>query len=115
MSRNSGEREPLLGNQSRENSNYTGAVGHSTSVVTSEEEEDESMAFKVMIKRAVRKQVKGCCSKENLKTKLPIMNWLPKYRYQMNKVLDMIDIKWGILYFLIFFFDFFFLVEYYFP
>ncbi|XP_062612183.1 sodium-independent sulfate anion transporter-like [Saccostrea cucullata] len=82
MSRNSGEREPLLGDQSRRrtNSNYSGERSQSISVPeTSQEEAGDSMGFTVLVKRTAKKQLNECCSKDNLKTKLPITKWLPQY------------------------------------
>ncbi|XP_061175475.1 sodium-independent sulfate anion transporter-like [Saccostrea echinata] len=82
MSRNSGEREPLLGDQSRRrtNSNYSGERSQSISAPeTSREEEEESMGFTVLVKKTAKKQLNDCCSKDNLKTKLPITKWLPQY------------------------------------
>lgn len=88
MSRHSGEREPLLGNQPRKRagSNYTGEEGglSSNTLPPSQERETEdesSMGFTMVVKRAAKKQINACCSKENLKTKLPITQWLPNYRY----------------------------------
>lgn len=89
MSRDSGEREPLLGNQPRKRagSNYTGEEGGLSSSALppsherETEEEESIMGFTVVVKRAAKKQINACCSKENLKTKLPITKWLPKYRY----------------------------------
>lgn len=88
MSRDSGEREPLLGNQPRKRSgsNYTGEEGGLNSNILPpsqerETEEESSMGFTVVVKRAAKKQINACCRKENLKTKLPITKWLPKYRY----------------------------------
>ncbi|XP_052687884.1 sodium-independent sulfate anion transporter-like isoform X1 [Crassostrea angulata] len=90
MSRDSGEREPLLGNQPRKRagSNYTGEEGglSSSALPPSHEretgEEESIMGFTVVVKRAAKKQINACCSKENLKTKLPITKWLPNYSLQ---------------------------------
>lgn len=86
MSRDLGEREPLLGNQPRKRagSNYTGEEGGLSSNAPppsqERETEDESnMGFTLVVKRAAKKQINACCSKENLKTKLPITQWLPNY------------------------------------
>jgi hypothetical protein len=80
MSCDSGEREPLLGNQSRQrtSSNYTGESSSSSSGRI----EEEDMGMTVVIKKVAKKQLNACCSKDNLKTKFPISKWLPEYRYK---------------------------------
>lgn len=40
------------------------------------------MGMTVAIKKAAKKQLDACCSKDNLKTKFPITKWLPEYRYR---------------------------------
>lgn len=108
MSRDSGEREPLLGNQPRKRagSNYTGEEGGLSSNalpqshVRETEEEESIMGFTVVVKRAAKKQINACCSKENLKTKLPITKWLPNYRYfEIEMELLFLNFRFGLVFF----------------
>ncbi|XP_056018218.1 sodium-independent sulfate anion transporter-like isoform X2 [Ostrea edulis] len=82
MSRDAGEREPLLGNQSRQrtSSNYYGESSESSS--GPRQQEEDSMGMTVAIKKAAKKQLDACCSKDNLKTKFPITKWLPEYSFR---------------------------------
>lgn len=109
MSRDSGEREPLLGNQPRKRagSNYTGEEGGLSSSALppsherETEEEESIMGFTVVVKRAAKKQINACCSKENLKTKLPITKWLPKYRYfEIEIKLLCLNFRFGLVFFI---------------
>lgn len=76
------------------------------------EEEDSIMGFIVVVKRAVKKQINVCCSKENLKIKFLIIKWFLNYRYfEIEMELFCLNFRFGLVFFLqiigVFFFKYY--------
>lgn len=73
----SGEREPLL----RHDGTSQRSRGHRSGMSSIERHEDDINfnEYSFPERFSMRQYVKKCCSVEALKSKLPIVKWLPKY------------------------------------